>query len=319
MALTSEQVDNYLERIKLPRKQSPDLVYLDELIRAHLATIPYENLSIHYSETHSIKLDVPSLFTKIVGKGHGGYCMELNNLFYALLSALGFDIHARAGRVWKVGILSRQEAEANPAHWTGWSHMVLIVRFQEDSYLVDVGFGANGPVKAMRIPPPSTIGDIVTGVIPEEHQLGVINAPHSPQETLYILRHRHDERSLWNPLFTFDASTPFSGSDYEIMSFHCHCHPHSPFVNNILCTTTGFDGQGTAISRTMLQNNILKERRGGYNTVIEKLDSEEARLAAIERIWGIKFTDVEKKGVEKWGVAITGPEPEKGIPIAGWS
>jgi arylamine N-acetyltransferase len=319
MTLTSEQVDRYLGRISLTGRRKPCLSYLNDLVRAQLAAIPYENLSIHYSETHAITLDVDSLFQKIVEQGHGGYCMELNNLFYALLSTLGFDVHARAGRVWKARSPPGPEREANPLHWTGWSHMVLVAHLEQNDYLVDVGFGANGPVKAIRIPSKLTPGDIIVGVIPEEHQLGSINAPHSPRDTLYIMRHRRDKDSAWNPLFTFDPFTPFSGSDYEMMSFHCYCHPHSPFVNNVLCTTTGFDEDGIAISRMMLQNNVLKERRDGQNTVVEKLDSEEARLGAIERVWGIKFTDAEKKGVEKWGTTITGPEVEKGIPMAGWS
>ena len=318
MTLTAEQVEGYLKRISLPGRREPSLSYLNDLIRAQLAAIPYENLSIHYSETHAITLDVDSLFRKIVAKGHGGYCMELNNLFYNLLSALGFDVHARAGRVWKVGSPLGSEGEADALHWTGWSHMVLLVHLEQNDYLVDVGFGANGPVNAIQIHS-KLPRDILMGVVPEEHQLDSIKAPHSPRHTLYILRHRRDKDSAWNPLFTFDPFTPFSGSDYEMMSFHCYCHPHSPFVNNVLCTTTGFDEQGIAISRMMLQNNVLKERRGGQNTVVEKLDSEDARLGAIERIWGIKFTDGEKKGVEKRGTAITGPDVEKGIPIAGWS
>ena len=35
---------------------------------------------------------------------------------------------------------------------------------------------------------------------------------------------------------------------------------YSPFVNNVLCTTEGFDGD-KAISRMMLQNNVLNQER----------------------------------------------------------
>jgi hypothetical protein len=74
------------------------------------------------------------------------------------------------------------------------------------------------------------------------------------------------------------------------MSFHCHRHPSSPVVSSLLCTTVDFDEEGSAIPRTLLQNNVLKEPWGGETKVVEKLDSEEARLDIIEKTWGIKFT-----------------------------
>jgi arylamine N-acetyltransferase len=161
--------------------------------------------------------------------------MELNTLFGALLTALKFDVRQRAGRVWKVGSQNGPDGEGFSKHWTGWSHMVLLIQVDHD-HLVDVGFDSNGPVTALAIPPIPTLEDIVAGVIPEEHQLGSIKALHSPRDSVYIVRHRRDKRSPWTPLFTFDPKTPFSDSDYEIMSFHRHCHPSSPFVSSILCT-----------------------------------------------------------------------------------
>lgn len=318
-SLTSEQVHRYLERISLDvSSRTPDLEYLNELIRAQLESIPYENLSIHYSKSNSICLDIPSLYNKIVLKKQGGYCMELNNLFAGLLIAVGFDVHTRAGRVWKVGSPPGSDGEADANNWTGWSHMILIVRLDRQDYFVDVGFGANGPVQTIQLPPLSSLSEIVSGVVPEQHQIGSIKVPHSPSETMYIIRHRRDPNSIWTPLFCFDPFTPFCFSDYEIMSFYCHCHPMSPFVNNVLCTTVRFDGD-KAISRMMLQNNVLKERKDGQNRVVEKFDDEESRVKSIERVWGIKFADEEKEGVKKWGVGIQGEAKEKQVPIAGWS
>jgi hypothetical protein len=52
--------------------------------------------------------------------------MELNNIFGSLLVAVGVDVHARAGRVWKVGSPPGSDGEAAANNWTGWSHMILI-------------------------------------------------------------------------------------------------------------------------------------------------------------------------------------------------
>jgi len=237
--------------------------------------------------------------------------MELNTMFAALLNSLGFDVHLRAGRVWKVG--NPADLERTPDPWTGWSHMVLLVKIKDKNYLVDVGFGSNGPVRPLEL-----LDELVDGVIPEQHQLDVIQAPHAPDQKVWILRHRRDPSGEWTPLFTFDAETPFSMADYEIMSFHSHCHPTSPFVKSVLCGSVGFDGK-IATTRKLLQNNVIKNRLNGENQVVKRLDSEEERLEAIEKIWKIIFTEKEKEGVYRWGVAITGPTPEKPVNIAGWS
>ena len=112
--------------------------------------------------------------------------MELNNLFAALLIAVGYDVHARAGRVWKVGSPAGSDGGLSANNWTGWSHMILIVRLEGVDYFVDVGFGANGPVQAIQVPPLSSLSDVVPGVIPER-QIGSIKVPHSPSETMYII------------------------------------------------------------------------------------------------------------------------------------
>ena len=64
--------------------------------------------------------------------------MELNHLFGGLLFAVGFDVHTRAGRVWKVGSPPGSDGKANGNDWTGWSHMILIVRLDGQNYFVEV-------------------------------------------------------------------------------------------------------------------------------------------------------------------------------------
>ena len=82
-------VDAYLRRIGYCGSPRPTIGTLRALHVAHLATVPFENLSIHLGEP--IVLDVEALFEKIVTRRRGGFCYELNGLFGAMLQALGFD------------------------------------------------------------------------------------------------------------------------------------------------------------------------------------------------------------------------------------
>jgi arylamine N-acetyltransferase len=61
--------------------------------------VPFENLSLHYSQTHLLSLDPEDLFVKIVDRKRGGYCMENNAFFGAVLRSLGYDLINAGARI----------------------------------------------------------------------------------------------------------------------------------------------------------------------------------------------------------------------------
>lgn len=121
-AYSQHQLDRFLAHVGLPpglrvQDDGPkDLALLGRLHTHMLSTVPYENLTIHYSKDHTISLDPQRLFEKIVveNRGRGGYCME-NSLFYTqMLRALGF-------RVFPVGVRIRHRIDGVPqGDYIGW-------------------------------------------------------------------------------------------------------------------------------------------------------------------------------------------------------
>lgn len=104
--LSPDQINAYLIRIRHPKPSPGDASsptkapgLLASLQRQHLASVPFENLSIHYSVEHAITLDPEELYTKIVMRRRGGYCMENNLLFGNLLRGFGFTVYSVGGRV----------------------------------------------------------------------------------------------------------------------------------------------------------------------------------------------------------------------------
>jgi N-hydroxyarylamine O-acetyltransferase len=124
-----DSVNSYLDRIGA-RPAGPTASALRELHRRHLETVPFENLSIHLGEP--IVLAEDALLDKVVLRGRGGFCYELNGLFAALLTALGYDVTLLAASVFGDG------GTLSPA----FDHLVLLVELDE-RYLVDVGFGVH--------------------------------------------------------------------------------------------------------------------------------------------------------------------------------
>lgn len=136
--MNSAQAEAYLRRLGVERPASPTLDALRELQLRHLVSVPFENLSIHLGE--DIVLEEDRLFDKVVGARRGGFCYELNGLFGALLTALGFDVTLLAARVY-----DDEERLGIP-----YDHLALRVRTVDASdggdggdWLVDVGFGAH--------------------------------------------------------------------------------------------------------------------------------------------------------------------------------
>jgi N-hydroxyarylamine O-acetyltransferase len=119
-------LDAYLERIGLTRPIEPNLEGLEKLQRAHLSTVPFENLDVH--ARRGVGTEDAVTVDKVVRRRRGGWCFELNGAFATLLTALGYEVDRYAATVLQPPI------SPIPTH--------LTLRVQIDRpYLVDVGFG----------------------------------------------------------------------------------------------------------------------------------------------------------------------------------
>lgn len=122
-------VGDYLSRIGFTSVPSTDLLTLRSLQRAHLMSVPFENLDIHWDSP--IVLDTEKFFDKIVARRRGGFCYELNGLFNELLRSIGFETRLVSARVFN-----------GKVHGPEFDHAAIIARVGDDEYLADVGFGA---------------------------------------------------------------------------------------------------------------------------------------------------------------------------------
>lgn len=105
---TPDQITQYLAHISHPTPTThphPTLSTLRHLTTLHLAAVPFESLSLHYTAERNLTVDPDGLFRKIVegngvqGGKRGGYCMEVNTLFACVLRGLGFDVLSVGARI----------------------------------------------------------------------------------------------------------------------------------------------------------------------------------------------------------------------------
>lgn len=123
------ELRTYLKRLHYQKEIKVSKEVLWDLQKAHLLTVPVENLDIHYQQ--EINLDLETVFDKIVLNKRGGFCYELNGLFYELLKTIGFEAKMVSGRV----------ATAEGTYGPEYDHLAIVVRIEGVDYLVDVGFG----------------------------------------------------------------------------------------------------------------------------------------------------------------------------------
>ncbi|HET9210774.1 MAG TPA: arylamine N-acetyltransferase [Thermoanaerobaculia bacterium] len=243
----------YLERIGYRGPLDPTAETLRRLHLAHLYSVPFENLSIHWGEP--IQLDGEALFEKIVTRRRGGFCYELNGLFATLLRALGFD----------AAMLSAGVGRANGDYSPDYDHMALLVTL-EDRWLADVGFGDSFR-EPLRLDErgEQMEGDLAYRI--EETGDGRL-----------ILSRREEQGGPWKPQYRFGLE-PHVFADYAEM---CHFHqtsPQSHFTQNRLCSLATPDG------RLTLSGMKLIATRGGEKQERELDEREYAE--ALREIFGI--------------------------------
>ncbi|KAL7269140.1 hypothetical protein RUND412_008208 [Rhizina undulata] len=317
---TLEQLRRYLAHIRYPNSAvppPPTLQTLQKLMPHHQSTAPFENLTIHYSRHHKVLLDPAHLYKKVVEKGRGGYCMEMNGMFSVVLRSLGFEIYTTGARVdWS-------------GSFTGWSHMVIIVTIEGQRYLVDVAYGTNssGPISALPLTPNSPVP--ATGS--QLHRL-----LHKPLKQLsnrglpqWIFQCQNTPQEPWLDEYAFSTEIEFFQEDYEVMSYAASTLPTSIFQQMVFCIRTilsselttneefknagiSRDGEVRAVGKVILKDREVRRRVGARTEKVDEFASEAERWEGLRKWFGIVLDEEEKRGIRGLKTEIKTYEEEEG-------
>ncbi|MBX2878135.1 MAG: arylamine N-acetyltransferase [Saprospiraceae bacterium] len=121
-------LDTYLSRIEFLENPTVERETLIALHRQHVLSIPFEDLDIHWKIP--LHIDRDALVDKVIERKRGGFCYELNTLFYHLLVSLGFPAQ----------LVSCQISQGNGKFGPSYDHMAILVELEE-TWLLDVGYG----------------------------------------------------------------------------------------------------------------------------------------------------------------------------------
>jgi N-hydroxyarylamine O-acetyltransferase len=230
----------------------PNLETLTQLQTAHLKSIPFENLDIHWNRP--IVLDEERFFEKIVSDRRGGFCYELNGLFNTLLQDTGFQTRLISARVFN-------GKEFGPE----FDHAAIIVSIDGEEYLADVGFGTFS-AEPLRF---------------------LVDVEQNDPAGLFVIR-RYDDKyfevakqndGLWTPEYVFEDIARRL-SDFEAMCDFQQYSPDSHFRKGKLCSIMTETGR-----KTLSEKTFVVTENGRKNETPVNSDSEFYTL--LEREFGI--------------------------------
>jgi arylamine N-acetyltransferase len=173
--------------------------------------------------------------------------------------------------------------------------MINIVTIEDQRYLVDVGFGANVATR----PLPLVSGHVCTGIAPQSIRLEYkrLEQHTDPSQRVWVYSHRDNDGAPWVEAYSF-LEVEFFPQDYEVMNLSTMTLPQSYFTQTVMCikillSKETEDMEGVLI----LYQNVVKKRIRGVTNVLEELKSEEDRVKALQKWFGIVLNEEEKKGI----------------------
>jgi arylamine N-acetyltransferase len=202
-------LDAYLQRIGFGGTVNLNERTLNDIHEAHSFSVPYENLEI--MERKPLSLDIASLYNKIVTRGRGGYCFEINGLFSWLLKKLGFQPVEYFGRwLWN-----------EPLKVPMKRHRISKVVLSGTSYICDVGVGTATYVRPLIFEP-----EIVQTQCGYSFRI-------LKDDLLGFLVQRASRDHDWENFFSFteERALPI---DFYYAHYYCTTHPDSMFLKNTM-------------------------------------------------------------------------------------
>jgi N-hydroxyarylamine O-acetyltransferase len=242
----------YLNRINFSGSRLPTADNLRAIHRAHLFTVPFENLDIGLRR--EIPCDENAAIRKIVERKRGGFCYEMNGALAALLRGLGFQVTLLSARV------AREDGSEGPE----FDHLTLRVDLEEP-WLADVGFGE------------SFLDPLRLEIGFEQEQAGKIFRLVEEGERVQL--QMREPGKAWKNQYSFTL-TPRRLEDFAGMCRYHQTSPESHFTRKRICTRATEDGRVTlADYKLILTRDGKREER--------MLESEEEWRQALQRYFGV--------------------------------
>ena len=213
----------YKKRIQYDGDLEPTLECLRSIHLSHVLSVPFEALDITFKQR--IHLGIESIYKKVITNCRGGYCYELNHLFYNFLNAIGFNCKMISSRIYDEDILGPE-----------FDHMSIVV-YLDEPWLVDVGYGD------LFLSPIQISSRLLQEDGPKFFKIDAIN------ENEFVLSETWTGQLNFKKKYLFDLKA-CTIDDFENQNRIKQVNPESYFVKNTICTLPTKSGRKTIFNDT---------------------------------------------------------------------
>ena len=306
---TKDELSLYFDRICMPTSRriydvraldgNGRFDFLSLLQKHHLVKCPWENLTQHYSWHRTVTIRPSLLFDKIVRHpGRGGYCMEVNYFYHLMLFNLGFDVYMAGSRIYRGD------------HYGGWTHVINVVTIGGQRYLLDGGFGGQGPPRPVKL----VHGEVSPQIVPAQLRLLHENIPQNlnPDQKVWIYQYRYNENSEWSPMYCF-TDLEFTPEDIESMNFAPSTSRYTFFTHKVVASRFSTDKEidsddlpaspgeleleGEIDGSMTINHDNLKWRRRGEKVVHFSFKTDDDRVRSLKKYFGITLADEDREAI----------------------
>lgn len=257
-------IDEYFTRINLKTNQEElkkrvakgeGMEVLTELLLAHEAAIPFENIDpLLYAvdrvsdpaEFDPVKIDPRSVFEKLVRNKRGGFCHEHALLTRMVLEELGFNTRPVLARV-----LIHGKPGVGPL-----SHQASIVRVDGREVLVDNGFGAGTPPIPLPLDRLGETHHTAQGEFRLMAAADVLDESRFADHEIVVQRRSRGE---FDSMYGFSLREVFD-IDLQMSNWWAATRPGGPFTSQLAVVHALPEGGRVSLTNTTLARQADGER-----------------------------------------------------------
>jgi len=172
--------------------------------------------------------------------------------------------------------------------------MINIVTVASKEYLVDVGFGGSGapshPILLISDQPSPNIGD-------QSVRLSLSSIPDNTRKDkqMWCYQFRHGDDRPWIDGYSF-TETEFLPQDFKMMSFFTSTSKTSWFTYRVVCVMLLME-EDELVGEVKLSGNEVRRRINGKTELLATLMSEDDRVEALKKFFGIILSEPEVMGI----------------------
>lgn len=245
-------LDKYLSRIGFSSVVRADMDTVRGMMLNQLFSVPFENLDVlsHYG----VSMIPDEIVEKIINRGRGGYCYEVNGIFSMALQALGINHYFVAARPMTYQVRKPK------------THMAIILLLDNERWLCDLGFGSHGIREPLRL-----------GATGEDTRQGFDRFMVSKDDDgEYLLKAFVDGN--WSPQYSFNLY-PQEWIDFYPANYMNSTHPDSIFLKSPIIVIHNPEG------RVILNGDMLKIISRGVPS--KRIISQDEYLTVLSQYFGL--------------------------------